>query len=427
MDKRDPFGLYRALGLTSAATTEELENAVKYPFFVRSGDDTDKPFEEALRLAPQAFDILTDPARKGNYDWFARNLPEADGETDWASQFDLRSIVDGPTHCCSCGRVTPLPRYVAISEVRGSLHTYARTTQEEGLLCADCAKAFARKSALTTLFFGFLSKGGPYKAAWSWLKNGQRGHHLKTTDERLALHNARAYLERGEVKLAYALAKISAKSKDEDIAGQSAAIMREIEAAGGDYWNYRLPDPWAVPAGERVVYAVLPFAILTAFIAFYYGYAAQQNELAFGPVVVKGASIPVCRELPRNGDILTRQSPGGGDITLRIWNKTYQNAILKIRDGQSGAVMASVFVASQNSYDFEAFTGRSYRLQYALGNRLDASCKKIIAPNREAEFRKTDAESFYIESGSRNFDAYQMDYGNDRIGDGITSAEFDKP
>lgn len=427
MDHSDPFGLYRALDLTPAATTEELKRAVRYPFFLRSGGESDKPFEEALRLAPQAYDILNDPARKANYDWFASNLPELDGETDWADKFDLRSIVDGPTHCSSCGRVTPLPRYVQISEVTRSFNAYARTTQEEGLLCADCSKTFTRKSALTTLFSGFLSKGGPYKATWRWLKNGQRGHHLKATDERLALHNARAYLERRDVKLAYALARIAAKSRDEDTAGQSAAIMREIEAAGGDYWNYKLPDPWVVPAGERAVYAILPFAIVTAFIAFIYGYAARQNERAFRPVAVNGVSIPVCRELPRNGDILTRQTPGGGEITLRIWNKTNQNAILKIRDGQSGTVLASVFVAYQNSYDFEAFTGRGYRLQYALGNRLDASCKKIIDPDWQAEFRKADAESFYIESGSRNIDAYQMDYGNDRVGRGITSTEFDKP
>jgi len=427
MDKSDPFGLYRVLDLTPAATMEEIKNAVRYPFFVRSGDASDKSFEEALRLAPQAYDILNDPACKANYDWFARNLPEADGETDWADMFDLRSIVDGPTHCSSCGRVTPLPRYVQISEVTRSFYAYARTTQEEGLLCADCAKTFTRKSALTTLFSGFLSKGGPYKATWSWLKNGQRGHHLKATDERLALHNARAYLERGDVKLAYALARIAAKSRDEDIAGQSAAIMREIEAAGGDYWNYRLPDPWAVPEGERVVYAVLPFAILTAFIAFIYGYAARQNELAFRPVMVKGVSMPVCRELPRNGDILTGQTPGGGDITLRIWNNTSQNAILKIRDGRSGTVMATVFVARQSNYDFEAITDRDYRLQYALGSVLDASCKKIVDPDWEKEFQTADAKSIYVERGRRNIESYQMDYGKDRAGRGITSAEFDKP
>ncbi len=378
MDKSDPFGLYRALGLTPAATTEELERAVKYPFFVRSGDESDKPFEEALRLAPVAYDILTDPARKANYDWFARNLPEADGETDWASMFDLRSIVDGPTHCSSCGRVTPLPRYVTISEVTGSLHTYARTTSEEGLLCADCAALFTRKSALTTLFSGFLSKGGPYKATWSWLKNGQRGHHLKATDERLALHNARAYLERHDVKLAYALAKISARSKDEHIAGQSVSIMQEIEAAGGDYRNYRLPDPWAVPAGERAVYAVLPFAILTAFIAWVYYDTAQRTEPAHYPSAKEDrVDAQFCAHPPETSEVLTRQASAQGDLTLRFRNASGHKAIVKVRDRKS-ALVATLFLRGRDSIDLSGLPGGNYRIQFSLGSMLDPTCKAFL-------------------------------------------------
>ena len=136
----DPFGLYRLLGLTPSATMEEVAATdCRRPYYIPSGDESDKAFAEAYRRTPEAHALLTDPARRASYDWFARNLPDEAIEPDGSIRYDLGLIPDGPLHCLRCGRVALQPRYVTlwyVEEVDGHPQAVGR----EDFLCVDCAR-----------------------------------------------------------------------------------------------------------------------------------------------------------------------------------------------------------------------------------------------------------------------------------------------
>lgn len=76
MIHNDPMDLYRALGLTSSATSEEIAAAFRKRAKETHPDSTGQASADAFREVSDAYDILGDPVRRHEYDTAARELYE---------------------------------------------------------------------------------------------------------------------------------------------------------------------------------------------------------------------------------------------------------------------------------------------------------------------------------------------------------------
>lgn len=76
MIHNDPMDLYRALGLTSSATSEEIAAAFRKRAKETHPDSTGHMSADAFREVSDAYDILGDPIRRQEYDRAARELYE---------------------------------------------------------------------------------------------------------------------------------------------------------------------------------------------------------------------------------------------------------------------------------------------------------------------------------------------------------------
>ncbi|WP_051228783.1 J domain-containing protein [Pleomorphomonas oryzae] len=76
MIHNDPMDLYRALGLTSSATMEEIGAAFRKRAKETHPDSTGQASADAFREMSDAYDILGDPVRRQEYDRVARELYE---------------------------------------------------------------------------------------------------------------------------------------------------------------------------------------------------------------------------------------------------------------------------------------------------------------------------------------------------------------
>lgn len=243
MDQDDPFGFYHLLGLTPLASMEEIKAAgYRRSYYIPSGDESDKAFAEAFRRTPEAYAVLSDPARRANYDWFARNLPADAIEPDGSVRYDLNLIPDGLLHCSLCGRITLQPRYITLSYMPYENIVYERrVADQETLLCVKCVEvARFRKDVKDPASgrIGYFNTHHPAYLFYALFKVGLGEKHDRLTDQKLILHNVRALLEQGDIKTAYGLAKLIRTSQDEAIAGEAAEILRIIDASGVDYSGY---------------------------------------------------------------------------------------------------------------------------------------------------------------------------------------------
>ncbi|MCM5555263.1 hypothetical protein [Pleomorphomonas sp. NRK KF1] len=221
---------------------KRIREASHSPHYIPSGDESDKVFAEAFRRTPEAHAVLSDPARRANYDWFARNLPPEAIEPDGSVRYDLKLIPDGPLHCSRCGRVALQPRYVTlwyVEEVDG----YSQAVGREDFLCVDCARDGRRFNSFGEFVSGVLDlfihpnsvdRNRFRHSVVGLFKVGMGEKHDRITDAKLILHNVRAFLEQGDIRTAYGLARLIRTSGDEGIASEAAQIVRIIDASGAD-------------------------------------------------------------------------------------------------------------------------------------------------------------------------------------------------
>jgi hypothetical protein len=82
---------------------------------------------------------------------------------------------------------------------------------------------------------------------------------------------------------------------------------------------------------------------------------------------------------PYNGEVLDRTGYGGG--RLRLENRAVQPAVVKLRDS-SGAVALSVFLAPGGHADVEAVPEGAYRTEFAVGELWSRACSSFAAGMR---------------------------------------------
>jgi hypothetical protein len=114
--------------------------------------------------------------------------------------------------------------------------------------------------------------------------------------------------------------------------------------------------------------------------------------------MVTQGPIPICRTPPVNGQII-------GDYrgvlrrghTLIIDNGSIGNAIIKVRDGETGRLVVSFYVAVNSTASVGNLADGRYRTQYALGGDLAINCKTFVRRVATKESRSVDDADFDAE------------------------------
>jgi hypothetical protein len=250
----DPLGYYATLGLGPLADASEIKRAYRHKARLLHPDHN--PFEEAhleFIAVVEAYRVLSDPASRERYDAAAlQPVP--------AGLIDPQDRRPEALTCSRCGRISGQPRYVRFYQVKSCLLSTRRRVVR-GIFCRDCADRTAIRVSTITWLCGWWSPSGPFhtlKALWRNLRGGD----MPVADNLwVLLHQARAFLVRGELELARALAeqaKAFAQSDEERM-----RIAEIIRTADGQRAVRRLKNRWQ-PWSYAPLIQGLPLAALAA-------------------------------------------------------------------------------------------------------------------------------------------------------------------
>ena len=121
----------------------------------------------------------------------------------------------------------------------------------------------------------------------------------------------------------------------------------------------------------------------------------QQFEQRYMPSSTSAqAAAPICATPPENGAVLEGGSPNAsGELNaLTIENGSSGNAIVKVRDASTNAVVVSFFVDENNTASYSNIPDGSYIIQYAFGDQLNDTCTSFA--HMKGAARDPDVETF---------------------------------
>ncbi len=169
-----------------------------------------------------------------------------------------------PKACSACGQVTAQPRYLILEKVTGRLW---RTEREpiSGVFCRRCGERLALLASLHCWARGWWALPmGPLhtiSALWTNLRGGLTPARENAA---LLLHQSRAFLSRGDRRLAQGLARQALRFAKTP--GDKEAVERVLNATGADS-EARLRDAWR-GRGPGFWIQLAPPAVLV-FVVFY--------------------------------------------------------------------------------------------------------------------------------------------------------------
>ncbi len=220
----DPLGHYSALGIGPLADAVEIKAAYrdKAKLLHPDHNPSDEASQDFQRVV-EAYRILRDPKSRARYDATAQLPPPA-------RLIDPEDPAPEPLSCSRCGKITAQPRYVIFHKVKSFLLSTQRNAVH-GIFCRDCADRTAIFASTATWMLGWWGIKGPYwtlRALWRNLRGGE----MPAADNLwVLLHQARAFLARGDNDIARSLAEqAQGFAKDVDERSRIAGIIR---AAGG--------------------------------------------------------------------------------------------------------------------------------------------------------------------------------------------------
>lgn len=390
MAENDPQGLYRALGVQPSATAEQIRAAYRKLAKETHPDTSGNSSAERFHRVSAAYEILSDPIRRARYDGSAREAPkhEAPKQEAKARKQHTRAPTIEPICCSRCGQVTAQPRSVTFFRLYSFLVDYVRQPVQ-GIFCARCARREGLKSSLITLLAGWWSGRGLYHSAGAILTNGFGGKREPAVDQGLQWHNAQAFLSRGNLQLAYALAVQASVGSDRYVAKDAAELVAKLEKAGADFRQGRLRDPWRVSILSAAGHMLMAFSVPGIVVAFMCVVImddranslrshAAASQTSFENEALP-SSVSTCAYPPSSGELLGRSRLAAAiGAVLEISNGSSDDAIVKVKDVSTGVVAAAVFVPGKQTASISGIWDGDYQIQYAFGDRLDATCRNFI-------------------------------------------------
>jgi len=290
--------------------------------------------------------------------------------------------------------VTAQPRSLTFFRVYGYILGHMRHPIE-GIFCARCARWEGWKSSIITVLIGWWGRHSLFNVVRSILANGYGGKHEPVVDQRLIWHNARAFLSRGNLQLAYALAHLSSGGVDRYIGKEAADLAARLEKAGADPRQARLKDPWRLSIIYAAVHMIMAFSLPGFCVAVLFAILVADNWIRIREVAnqlgfetgVRALTVPICRNSIPNGRLLGEYSlgPAVGHV-LKIVNESSEDVIVKVRNAATGAVAAAIFVRGNQTSGIYGISDGNYKVQYAFGGYLDTTCRNFVEIKDAREF-----------------------------------------
>lgn len=110
---------------------------------------------------------------------------------------------------------------------------------------------------------------------------------------------------------------------------------------------------------------------------------APSNDLSNQANAVEPAA---CATPPANGALLDGRRFSGEGHELQIHNGASGDAIIKIRNAETGRLVTSFFVTESNSASVSGIPDGTYTFQYAFGAPLAEDCKSFVNITSANEF-----------------------------------------
>lgn len=442
----DARGYYAVLGVSPFASIGVIKAAYRVlakECHPDSGGVTDGGAR--FRFLTEAYDVLSDPARRAEYDNYEDEPPAKERD---------EQVTINPIQCDHCGKVTAQPRRLAFWRVTSFVLATQRSPVQK-IYCAKCAASEELKSTIWTSLLGWW--GIPWGPVWTiscGVKNALGGEHEHQIDEALLWQNAVAFATHGQGELAVGLANTVRKSGDAELAQRAADLIRFCGERGVDPTT-SLKDVWQRSAVRSFLLLAILFALPAAAVTAYWISATStaaneitansqpssadapiapsssgESPMATQPTETAEPPVALCETLPANGAILTDDRPSSKEgHVLTIENGTEGDAIVKVRDATSDKTLASFFIRQGRSANLESIPDGTYRFQYAFGE-LGEDCTTFAKLDSAGEFPEaktyvTEYEGGYIVRGHQTFTLYATPGGNVRP-NAISADEFNK-
>ncbi len=246
-NSHDPGGYYAILGLDPGASLAAIKAAYRarakavHPDHNNSANAPD----EFHRIV-EAYSVLRDVVRRAEYDCTGSPGTEDDGAPPAS-----------PFACCCCGQVTAQPRYIVLHRVKSYL-IWAKTERVEGIYCRDCADRAAARASTYTWAWGWWSLPGLLLTPLALISNLLGGSKPRQVNARILIRQARAFLARGDLDLAFAVAhQARSYARVSSHRRQIGDILRATQGKGR-----RLKDRWLPWSGSTFIPQLLPLAAL---------------------------------------------------------------------------------------------------------------------------------------------------------------------
>jgi hypothetical protein len=396
----DPKGFYRRLGVEPSASADEIRTAYRQ-LAKKLHPDVNKDANAKIlfQTISEAYNVLSNPDLRASYDALRYSQPAAHSR-----ETDIEPI------CCShCGKVTAQPRSAVFYRVI-SLLLITMRTPIQGIFCSYCAKKVALRASLISAILGWW--GFPWGPIWtigSILGNAKGGRFTREVDENLLWYNTIAFFSKGKLAISYALAQQARRASNEKIALDALKLMDHLLASGVPASSPALKNPWS-PQPAVVFAHILMLIALPTTIAFliYADETRSANRNIVQPVrqaqsnvyqappqypILKVAPsspelpIPTCSSPPINGQILIRATPPSKEgHAVEIRNGSDGNAIIKMRNRDTGKLAIAFFVEKGKTASITNLPDGDYRTQYAFGDAFRSDCRSFVRITSASQF-----------------------------------------
>lgn len=381
----DQKGYYRCLGVDRGASAAEIKTAYRQLARELHPDvNPEAGATDAFQRLQEAYAVLSDAARRSEYDADSAVPDEAEAEADGTIE---------PVVCSRCSRITARPRLKVFYRVYGWLYG-ATKTPHQGVYCSDCEFKVGVTCSAITMVTGWWSVVGFFWTIETLFRNlvGGRFHFQ---DAQLRAHQAYYFAQLGNSTLAAAVARSALGSLDRATpqlarSGREQAgkvlrsvldeLIASVEPSGG---RVRLKSEPELLNRRFAVQLVLMVALVggvTALVATNVAASRAKETARLEALgIARSQAAAVARSeaaalsalkqpLPPTGimEPVARQVTEDQSAPFQVTNSPNVNSVVRLVRVADGAVIMSAFVRAGETLDLDVPLG-SYIVRVASG------------------------------------------------------------
>jgi hypothetical protein len=387
---RDAKGYYADLGVSASASIDDIKTVYRALAKIYHPDmNRDRAAVEKFKRITEAYEVLTDPAKRRAYDGAPHPQPRPEPAPQAQGAAAQPQII-AAVQCSVCGKATAQPRFLIFEQVV-SVILVTHTQPKAGIYCSECAPKVALKASAMSAAFGWWGlPWGVIRTIGAIFTNAFGGKRKADVDEELLWHNAVAFMTQGKAELSVTLASELRSASNPEIRQRANGLVEHFERIG--VRPGKLKSPWATHPGTVLAQLALGAIVPGVVIFLFAGGASGGYRSSYYPpskptysssstTPASAALADLCVLRPTNGKVLTGRLPYteyGHKLTIQ--NGASGDAIIKVRNAATGRTVVSFFAAQNRTAVLDGIPDGSYRVQFAYGDAMTADCKGFREP-----------------------------------------------